>query len=72
VFEWGISIRFFLKPIFQTRFSKPVLKNGEISFSGVIPGGFSGVLSPYYKGYKPGKVFSLIFLASNPTSGKIT
>jgi len=37
--------------------------NAEIKFSGVIPGGFSGVLSPYYKGYKPGKVLSLIFTA---------
>lgn len=33
----------------------------EVSFSGVIPGGFSGVLSPYYKGEKSGKIFSLIF-----------
>ena len=37
--------------------------NAEIKFSGVIPGGFSGVLSPYYKGGRPGKVFSLIFAA---------
>jgi len=45
--------------------------NAEIKFSGVIPGGFSGVLSPYYKGYKPGKVFSLIFLASKEGAGAI-
>ena len=38
-------------------------KDGLIVFSGIIPGGFKGVLSPYYEGYRPGKVFSLIFTA---------
>lgn len=49
----------------------PHEKQGEIIFSGVIPGGFSGVLSPYYKGAKPGKVFSLIFVATNAGVGSI-
>ncbi len=42
-----------------------------VSFSGVIPGGFSGVLSPYYKGEKPGKVFSLVFVAKTEGIGSI-
>lgn len=43
----------------------PALVSGEdggetINFSGVIPGGFSGFLSPFYHGVRPGKIFSLI------------
>ena len=39
---------------------KPRLENNEIIFSGIIPGGFKGVLSPYYEGARPGKILSLI------------
>ena len=46
-------------------------KAGVISFSGIIPGGFSGILSPYYKGTKPGKVFSLIFTAKKEGVGNV-
>ena len=42
-----------------------------VIFSGVIPGGFEGVLSPYYEGYRPGKVFSLIFVTKNIGEGAI-
>lgn len=35
--------------------------SNEVTFSGVIPGGFKGILSPYYKGYRPGRILSLIF-----------
>ena len=35
--------------------------SGAIQFSGVIPGGFSGLLSPYYSGTHPGKMLSLFF-----------
>lgn len=45
--------------------------NAEIKFSGIIPGGFSGVLSPYYKGEKPGKVFSVVFAAKKEGSGAV-
>jgi len=38
-------------------------RQGEISFSGVIPGGFNGVLSPYYQGARPGKILRLYFIA---------
>jgi len=41
----------------------------ETVFSGVIPGGFEGVLSPYYEGYRPGKIFSLIFQAKSVGEG---
>lgn len=46
-------------------------KAGEIKFSGVIPGGFRGVLGPYWKGYKSGKALSLIFAAKKEGSGAI-
>ncbi len=49
----------------------PAQKDGEIKFSGVIPGGFSGVLNPYYKEKKPGKVFSLIFNTKSEGSSVI-
>lgn len=42
-----------------------------VSFSGIIPGGFSGVLSPYYRGYKSGNVFSLVFLTKKEDSGTV-
>jgi len=52
---------------------KPALDaQSQISYSGIIPGGFKGVLSPYYKGYKPGKVLSLILKAKNIGEGSIT
>lgn len=51
---------------------KPAYVKGEgIEFSGVVPGGFSGVLSPYYKGEKPGKVFSLVLEAKSEGYGSI-
>ena len=43
----------------------------QIYFSGVIPGGFTGVLSPFYEGAKPGKVLSLIFVTKEIGSGII-
>ena len=50
---------------------KPRYVDDRIVFSGVIPGGFSGVLSPYYKGGKPGKVFSLVLKAKSEGYGSI-
>lgn len=50
---------------------KPVLSLEKIKFSGVIPGGFSGVLSPYYKGGRPEKILSLIFSGKAEGSGAI-
>ncbi len=37
----------------------------QINFSGITPGGSKGILSPYYQGYRPGKVFDIIFKAKN-------
>ncbi len=31
-----------------------------ISFEGIIPGGFKGIMGPYYKGLKAGKLFTII------------
>lgn len=45
---------------------KPIQKNNEIIFSGIIPGGYEGNLSPYWKGFKPGNILKLIFLAEKP------
>jgi hypothetical protein len=48
-----------------------VEKPGSVVFSGITPGGFSGVLSPYYEGYQDGKVFSLIFQTKKPGQGNV-
>ena len=41
---------------------KPSLaKSGIVNFSGIIPGGFDAILSPYYAEGRAGKIFSLIF-----------
>jgi len=45
--------------------------NAEIKFSGIIPGGFKGVLSPYYQGVRPGKVLRLYFIAKTNGSAFI-
>ena len=51
---------------------KPVYVEGKgIEFSGVIPGGFSGVLGPYYKGGKPGKILSLVLKTKNEGNGSV-
>jgi len=50
---------------------KPVPSNGVFDFSFIIPHGYKGVLSPYYSGYKPGKMFSAVFLAKKAGSGYI-
>ena len=43
----------------------------QVYFSGVIPGGFAGVLSPYYEGARAGRVLSLLFTAKEIGSGMI-
>jgi hypothetical protein len=56
---------------------KPVVSGGAggflggINFSYIIPNGYKGVLSPYYGGYKPGKMFSIIFSAKKAGTGYI-
>ncbi|MDP2864478.1 MAG: hypothetical protein Q8N73_02390 [bacterium] len=46
-------------------------QTGRVIFSGIIPTGFEGVLSPYYEGYGPGKIFSLIFISKKEGEGTI-
>ena len=42
----------------------PDVKNSRAVFAGIIPGGFNGILSPFYSGAAPGKVLSLQFLVT--------
>lgn len=41
----------------------------HITFEGIIPGGFSGVRSPYYKGFKPGLIFKVNLIPKNKGFG---
>lgn len=41
----------------------------HITFEGIMPGGFSGVRSPYYKGTLPGKLFSVTLIPKLPGVG---
>jgi len=51
---------------------RPAIKpTDKVIFSGIIPTGFEGVLSPYYEGYGPGKIFSLIFTSKKEGEGTI-
>lgn len=50
---------------------KPVVSDNAINFSCVMPNGYKGVLSPYYSGYKSGKIFSVVFSAKKKGSGYI-
>jgi hypothetical protein len=51
---------------------RPSLKeDGLIMFSGIIPGGFERMLSPYYEGSQPGKIFSLIFISKGEGEGTV-
>ena len=47
---------------------QPNVDEDKASFAGVIPGGFSGVLSPFYLGERAGKILSVKFevIASGP------
>lgn len=44
---------------------------GSVYFSGVMPGGFRGMITPGQEGAEPGKVLSLIFQAKNQGTGVI-
>lgn len=50
---------------------RPKISDSGVSFSGIISGGFKGVLSPYYQGGKPGKIISLFFSAKTAGQGII-
>ena len=51
---------------------RPSIKSTDrVVFSGIIPTGFAGVLSPYYEGERPGKIFSLIFISKSEGEGTI-
>jgi hypothetical protein len=45
---------------------KPLEKNGQIHFSGIIPSGFSGIIDPFSPGKKlPGVLLRLVFQAKS-------
>ncbi|MDP2643026.1 MAG: cohesin domain-containing protein [Candidatus Peregrinibacteria bacterium] len=50
---------------------KPAVSSAAVKFSYIIPNGYKGILSPYYSGYKPGKMFSVVFSAKKKGSGYI-
>ena len=51
---------------------RPSIKSTDrVVFSGIIPTGFAGVLSPYYEGERPGKIFSLIFISKSEGEGTV-
>jgi GxxExxY protein len=50
---------------------KPILKDGGILFSGIIPGGYEGDLSPFWKGDRPGEILTLSFTADKAGDEKI-
>lgn len=44
---------------------KPEIQNGEVVFSGIIPGGYTGNLAADWEGYKPGTVLELYVTPRN-------
>lgn len=46
--------------------------SGAIPFAGVLPGGYIGVLSPEWSGYKAGKLFTLAFIAREAGEANIS
>ncbi|MBP6931170.1 MAG: hypothetical protein KBD48_03660 [Candidatus Pacebacteria bacterium] len=55
------------KSMFNTWIQKPVLEGGKISFSGIAPNGFSGVIDPFNPQSKlPGIVLRMIFNGIKP------
>lgn len=45
---------------------------GRLHFAGIIPNGFSGVLSPFYQGARPGKLFTLILKVQSAGEGVVS
>lgn len=43
----------------------------HIIFEGIFPGGFDGVRSPYYKGVRPGVIFSLVLIPKYKGVGEL-
>lgn len=50
---------------------KPKTSGNTVSFSGIIPGGYQGVLGPDWQGYQPGTVLKLVFLVDRVGQVKI-
>jgi len=48
-----------------------IQNNPEIIFSGIIPGGFEGVLEPFKTERRDGKIFTLLFKAKKKGTGSV-
>ena len=49
---------------------RPVLQDGKITFAGIVPGGFIGILGPYEEP-KPGKLLEVIMRAKDVGQGEL-
>ncbi len=49
---------------------QPSLHEEKITFAGIVPGGFAGVVGPY-EGAKPGKILSIALKTKNPGQGEV-
>jgi len=52
---------------------RPVIAGtGTAYFSGIIPGGFSGVLSPFWEGGRPGAVYTILVEGTGQGTGQLS
>jgi hypothetical protein len=51
---------------------RPVFRSGEVSFSGIVPGGYAGDIGPYWSGMRPGEVFTVVLRAKAEGSRAIS
>lgn len=51
---------------------RPGAKGTASAFSGVIPGGFRGVLGPFWEGGHPGLVYTLLLTATDEGTARVT
>lgn len=51
---------------------RPGAEGRSSAFSGIIPGGFRGVLSPFWEGGHPGNVYTLLLRATGEGAARIT
>lgn len=58
--------------VINTWIEYPEDKNGSISFSGIIPGGFKGIRTAFSDEYNPGTVLTLDLIAVKTGEAKVT
>ncbi|MCK5591644.1 MAG: hypothetical protein KAI72_06790 [Candidatus Pacebacteria bacterium] len=55
--------------LIQLWMQKPIQKGDSIVYAGIVPGGYSGEISPHWKGNRPGKILSIVFEATKIGDG---